>query len=75
MNDRYPPPNFKMPKNISFVRETMWSTPEGNPIMVKDLSDGYLFESFANTSSDILLQEMIYRLFAGRLDASKAFKP
>ena len=62
--------NYYEPVN----RDLLWTDKFGNPVAVKDLSDSYLFESYTYTSSDVLFREMVYRLFSGRIDASKAYK-
>ena len=53
---------------LTTTRNRNWTDRTGNPIQVKDLTDAYLLESYVNTSSDVLLREMVYRLFEEKVN-------
>jgi hypothetical protein len=48
-------------------RTEVWTTKDGREIAIKDMDDKHLFNAYRHSQEELLLREMVLRLFENRI--------
>jgi hypothetical protein len=48
-------------------RTEIWTTKDGREIAIKDMDDKHLFNAYRHSQEELLMREMVLRLFENRI--------